>query len=148
MAGTNPAFNAAAFRTAIRSTMTMGSPQNPAERATFRWKVERDYAIDDPANNPYDWTAAPTTEVANPDVQIPVAVEFSARPAGSSQTQMAEFDTSRVVLTILDEDFAKIDGADYVLLGGNTYAIQFVGPPMGLFEVTIYQMFLEAVDES
>jgi hypothetical protein len=148
MAGSNPAFNAAAFRTAIRNTMTMGSPNNPAERATFRWKIEREFDIDDPAHKPYDWTSTPTNEITHPDVQVPVAVEFSARPSGSNQTQMGEFDTSRAVITILDEDYVKVQGADVILLGGNAYGIQFVGPPMGLFEVTVYQIFCEAVDET
>lgn len=148
MVGTHPAFDPARFRQAIRSTMIMGTPTNTAEQATFRWNPQRDYAIDDPADNPYDWTSTPTTDTLTADVQVPVAVEFSARPAGSTQTQMGEFDTSRAILTILDEDYALIKDADLVLLGGNAYAIQFVSPPMGLFSVTVYQMFCEALDES
>jgi hypothetical protein len=35
-----------------------------------------------------------------------------------------------------------------VLLGQNTYVVDFVAPPIGLFNVTIYQMYCSARDES
>lgn len=148
MAGSNPAFNPAQFRDVIRTTMIMGLPNATAEKPTFRWRPDRTFTTADPAGAPYDFTASPTTTDAPPDVQIPVAVEFSARPAGSLETSIGEFDTSRVIITILDEDYELVRGADEVLLGGNTYDIQFVGPPIGLFEVTVYQVFAIARDES
>lgn len=148
MAGSNSAFDATAFRTAIRSAMTMGLPGTTSERATFRWTPDKTFATADGAGKPYSWGATPTTTTTHADVQVPVAVEFSARPAGSLSTVMGEFDTSRAVITVLDEDYADIVGADLVLLGGNTYEIEFVGPPMGLFDVTVYQLFCLARDES
>lgn len=141
-------FNAEAFRAAIRSTMQMGLPNAVPERATFQWKVERTYARPDPSQNPYEWTETPSTTTTHADVQIPVAIEFSARPAGTVDTVVGQFDTARVTITVLDEDFALIEGADYVQLGENTYVIDFVGPPMGLFDVTVYQLFATAVDET
>ena len=148
MAGTNPGFNAAAFRTAIIDAMTMGLPSETQDRATFRWNKERTFNTVDPAGTPYDLTAAPLTDTTPDDVLIPCAVEFSARPAGSLDTTVGEFDTSRVVITVLDEHYPQVEGADGVLLGQNTYEIQFVAPPIGLFEVTVYQVYAVARDES
>lgn len=148
MAGSHPAFNAANFRNTIRSTMEMGLPTATADRPTFQWKTERDYAIDDPAQNPYDWTATPTSTVTHADVQVACAVEFSARPAGSVDTPLGQFDTSRVVLTLLDEDYELIEGANRVVIGGNPYEVDFIAPPTALFEVTIYTIYATAVDES
>lgn len=148
MAGSNPAFDPAVFRQAIRDTMIMGLPNATAEKPTFRWNPDKTFTTADPAGQPYDLTASPVDTDAPPDVQIPCAVEFSARPAGSLDTVIGEFDTSRVIITILDEDYALIEGADQVLLGENTYNIQFVGPPLGLFEVTVYQLYAIARDES
>jgi len=129
--------------------MIMGLPSNVSERATFRWPTNRTYTIADPAQNPYDWTETPLTETHHADVQIPVAVEFTSRTSqGGSNDIGTQFDTSRVVLTVLDEDYAQVEGATEVLLGGNTYLIQFVAPPMGLFEVTVFQVYCEARDES
>lgn len=148
MAGTNADFDAAAFRAAIRSAMDMGLPNATNERATFRWAVEKTFATADPAGQPYTFNTAPASTVVRPDVRIPVAVEFSARPAGSTDTSLGEFDTSRVIITILDEDYEQVEGANEVLLGGNAYDVQFVGPPLGLFSVTVYQVYAEARDES
>ena len=141
-------FNATAFRDAIRSTMEMGLPNTVAERATFRWKPERSYAVQDQAENPYDWTDTPVTEDVPADVQVAVAVEFEAHPAGSVDTALGQFDTSRAIITVLDTEYASIVGANEVLLGENTYTVQFVAPPVGLFDVTIYRIYVEAVDES
>ena len=146
MAGSNAAFNAAAFRRAIRDTMVMGLPNTTAEKPTFKWTMVRDYLVDDPADKPYDWTATPTVTETHVDVQVPCAVEFAAKGSGSNA--IGEFDTSRVILTLLDEDYDEVRGADQVIIGGNTYGVDFVGPPMGLFEVTVYQVYCSAVDET
>lgn len=141
-------FDADVFRSKIRDTMRMGLPSATPEAPIFRRHMERDFQIDDPARNPYDWTDAPTSTVTYVDVQVPVAIEFSARPAGSLNTVLGEFDVSRAVITVLDVDYEQIRYADEVLLGGNRYRIQFTGPPIGLFSVTVFQMYAEAVDES
>lgn len=128
--------------------MNMGLPNATVERATFKWETVRTYTTADPAGNPYDYTATPAATVTHADVSIPVAVEFSARPAGSRDTSVGQFDASRAVITVLDEDYEQVEGADIVMLGENTYEIEFVGPPLGLFDVTIYQIYADARDES
>lgn len=146
--GFGAGFDADLFRESIRAAMTMGLPNTVSERATFRWHPQRTFAKSDPTGKPYDLSAAPVSDTTPEDVQIPCAVEFSARPAGSMETALGEFDTSRVIITLLDVDMPLISGADEVILGGNTYDIQFLGPPIGLFDVTVYQLFAIARDES
>lgn len=148
---TNPAFagfDAAAFRLAIRSTMTMAAPNATADRATFRWSPIKTFSPQDPAHNPYSFTEAPVTNVTHIDVKVPVAVEFSAPRLAAHETPLGEFDTARAIITILDDDYALVAGADLVLLGQNTYEIEFVAPPIGLFDVTVYQIYAVARDES
>lgn len=149
MAGTNANFDATAFRDAIHQAMIMGSPNVTGNKATFRWSAVRTYSKADAGGKPYDFGATPVTETLHADVVLDkVAVEFSARPAGSRDSAIGEFDTSRAVLTLLDDEQALVAGANEVLLGGNTYEVQFVGPPVALFEVDVYSWFLEARDES
>lgn len=148
---TNPAFagfDAAAFRLAIRSTMTMAAPNATADRATFRWSPVKTFGTEDPGHNPYSWTATPSSTTTHADVQVPVAVEFSAPRLASKETPLGEFDTARAIITVLDVDYDLIVGADLILLGQNTYEIQFVAPPIGLFDVTVYQIYADARDES
>lgn len=145
--GFGSGFSANAFRTAIRNTMTMGLPEDPDKRATFRWNKERTYAVADPSGMPYSWDDTPATELVRPDVQIPVAFDFSARPAASSDTSLGQFDAPRVEITVLDTDYPQIEGADMVMFDGATYVIDFWAPPQGLFDVTIHTCYATALDE-
>lgn len=148
MAGTNPAFNSQAFKDGIHLAMNMALPNAASERATFRWRTEKTFSKEDSAHRPYDWTSSAVTTDSHPDVQVACAVEFSARTTLAGQTAMGHFDSSRAVITLLDEDYVQVEGADEVLLGENTYVVDFVAPPIGLFDVTIYQMYCSARDES
>lgn len=148
MAGSDPRFNPDRFRDAIKFAMQMGKPEAAQERVIFRWTPQHSYSVADPAGRPYDWTSTATASVTHDDVEIDCAVEFSARPAGTRDTPLGQFDTSRAVLTLLDVDRELVEGADLVVIDGNIYEIGFWGPPMGLFEVTVYQAFCEARDES
>ena len=146
-------FDAAAFRDAIQFAMNMGLPQATADRITFRWTTQDDFAIEDQAGETYDWTGTPTATSAPDDVQIPAAVEFIPRSTLAGGTGIADFDTPRVVVTVLDTHWPQVtseDGrrADRMVIGGNTYEINFVAPPLGLFGVTVYQIHGEAVDET
>lgn len=150
MAGTDPRFNAANFRTNIRFAMTMGLPESTSDRATFQWDTRRTFLTPDAGGEPFDWTATAATTTTYPDVRIPCAVESTAGP--SVNGPMGQFDVSRVVITVLDTDFAllTVGGvfANRVLLGQNSYEIDFIAPPLGLFDVTIYQIHAKALDES
>lgn len=146
MAGTDSRFDAAAFRTAIKFAMRMGLPNAIPDRATFRWSPQRTFAIEDPAHNPYDWGDAPATEVTHVDVRVDVAVEMLGGAA--EETSVGQINNQKAQITILDEDYTLVEGADIVLLGTNTYQVDFVSPPLGLFEVTVYTLSITAVDEA
>lgn len=141
-------FNAEEFRDAIRFAMRMGLPEDESERATFKWTPQKTFAKTDAAGRPLDWTSTPLTESTHEDVQIDVAKEFQRYSSGEGITSLGEFHSTSVVLTILDEDYELVDGADKVELGGNTYTVEYVAPPDGMFEVTVYQVYLRAEDES
>jgi hypothetical protein len=154
VAGTNPAFDAGLFRNAIRQSMQMGMPSNLAEQLKWHWKRDTEYVPQDPTQNPYEWTQTPVVDLpGNPDEPdgeriVDYAIEFSARPAGSQETVFGQFDTSRAIVTLLDTDYAIIRSADYCSIDGAIYDIDFSAPPLGMFEVTVYQVFLTARDEA
>jgi hypothetical protein len=141
-------FNADLFRSKIKSTMRMGLPNTTAERATFRWTVGHTFASADGGGSPWDFGATPVTTTAHADVQIDCAVDFVPRATLAGGTAVGHFDTPRAIITVLDEDYPDIVGADTVLLGENVYTIDFVAPPVGLFTVTIYQLHVSAQDET
>lgn len=139
-------FDAAAFRQAITSTMEMGLPSDASEKATFRFPAQQTFEKVDSAGHPFDYTAAPTTSTPEMDVQVPVAVQFEARPASSLDTNVGQFDSPRGTVTILDTDFPQVEGAELVVFKGAEYTIEYWLPPTGLFDVTIYQCIITARD--
>lgn len=154
MAGTNAAFSPSEFRTSIRSTMEMGMPTTVSERLTWRWNRVRTYAPQDPAANPYEWDQATVTDVpgntaeADGSLVVTYALEFAARQSRGEDTAFGQFDTTRAVVTLLDEEYALVSTADYATINDSVYEIDFSGPPLGLFEVTVYQVYLTARDEA
>jgi hypothetical protein len=140
-------FDATKFRTAITQVMTMGLPQSTPERATFRWTVEKTFQAQDTKNRPYEWDSTPVTTVAPPDVQIPVAVEFKPGFGEAGFSQAGQVEDVRVVLTVLDTYFPQVEGASHVDIGDDLYRIMFVAPPIGLFSVTVYQIYCGSIDE-
>lgn len=145
MSGSNPAFNAAVFRTNIKAAMQMGAPTATQDRVTFRWTSEKTYAFDDAANHPYSWTATPQTTTSHADVKVDVAVEFPGTDPHEF-TSVGEINATKIIVTVLDEDYDDIQGADVIVYGQRTFNIDFVAPPLGLFEVTVYQIYASSED--
>ena len=151
------AFNAAEFRSAIRFAMQMGTPETQSDRVSFQWADENTYTFSDTKGNPYDWTDSPTTTTSAVDVPISLtvaaAVEFFDAKSSSGETAMGDFDIGTLRITLLDVDYASIIDQnlglpDTVIVDGNTYTVDYFGPPVGLFDVTVYTAFASARDES
>ena len=141
-------FSAAKFREAVKFAMKMGLPEDTSERATFQWETVKTYTVTDSSGNPWKHDSPTNSVVTHADVKVDVAVEFIPRTTQASGNAIGDFDSPRAIITILDSDFPSVSGADKVLLGGNTYKIDFVAPSIGLFDVTVYQIYCSALDES
>ena len=152
MAGTDPGFDADAFRDAIRFAMSMGAPEDTTKRVTFRWTEQKSYTRADSGGKPWNFNEVPVATEEYDDVQVDCAVEFGARPASIRDTTIGQFDPSLVTVTVLDEQYEEIMAndvmPDLIVIDGNEYEISFLEPPIGLFEVTVYRFVAEARDES
>lgn len=146
MAGTNRNFNAAAFRTAIRSVMTMGTPPVAADALTFCW-LPRDVVVDhkDGEGVPFD-PAATITRSAKPPVSKPCAVEYI--DAQGQPTPFGAIVPSRVRVTLLDDDYKVVGDANYVFIAGDRYMRHHEPPSHGLFTVGVHQIIYVAENES
>jgi len=142
-------FNPAKFREAIKSTLEMAAPNATADKAIFKWESVRTFDSNTPVDSsgtPFMMQAEVASVSTHEDVQINVAVELVEKaPYGSA---LGQIDSPRVVLTVLDEDYALIVGANKVLLGANQYEIDFWAPPIGLFGVDIHTAYAHATDET
>lgn len=164
MAGQDPtgAFDAEEFRTSIRAVMLLGMPTDQQQRPIFLFPRERTYTNDDKSGQPFDWGSAPATDTndlpgeprlvkcGEANGEILCAWEAAGGRGGtqSNETPFGDFDTERLVFTILDVDFAKVDGFDRVQMGDATYRYQFEEPRSGLYDVTVHQVVVSATDEN
>ena len=145
MAGNNTGFDPAAFRTGIKFAMQMGAPNSVSDRVTFVWRPAKTFSKTDPAGNPYDWSASPTTTETHADVVVDVAVTDLGRPT-PEHTAVGAIDAQKISLTLLDVDYEQVVGAQEVRWGGKTFQIDYVMPPIALFSVDIHTIFATAVD--
>jgi hypothetical protein len=144
-------FDEAGFRTAIRETMRMGMPQDVAEQLVWKWSRTKTFTPQDRIKKPYDWTQNPVTDTpGNPDepdgeLIVDYALEFT--PRRELQTDVGQFNLAQVIVTLMDADYEQIKTADYAMIGDVHYLIDYVGPPMGLFAATVFQVYLRPRDD-
>ena len=157
MAGTDSRFNATLFRDSVRFAMQMGFPQDSAQQITWRWTPNRSYLKPDSGGFPFEWAPAQIdTEVDVTDFIVTCAVEF--KPTGGATrvggTELGIMDVATAIVTLLDTDYDALLAhgnnifPDLAVLDGNVYVPQIKGPPQGLFSVTVYSVYLQAIDES
>jgi len=136
------AFDPKTFRDAIHFAMVMGSPNQTAAKATFRWVKSQTFKPEDPSRHPYRWNEAVVTDTSRPPVTIDeVAVEYH-QARTTSGTDVGDFAPLKAQMTLLDVDYAKVVGADTVDLGGNTWEILVITQE-ALFSVDVYSLYVE-----
>lgn len=157
MAGSDTRFNAAKFRNGIRFAMQMGFPEDTSKQFTWHWTTKRTYLKPDSGGFPLEFKQSQIdTQVDVDDLVVDVAVSYTQTTSASriGGTELGVFDVASITATLLDTDYATLlDHGDDVLpdqatVDGNLYIVQNWRPPVGLFEVTIYQANLQAVDET
>jgi hypothetical protein len=149
MAGKNPGFDAKAFRAGIHFVMQMGAPTESEDQATFYFPTQLVYrtgeSLDvDAEGVPFD-PAIPVTRHIPAGIKVPCAVEY--QDANGVATDFGLVTPSRAVITLLDEDFSRVEGCSYVLLGGERFVYRHTEFPTGLFDVGVYTLHFAAEDQ-
>lgn len=141
MADAIPGFSPDVFRTNIHFAMQLGLPQATKDRPTFYFRTTKTFpvgTVTDTEGVPLDPRIAATVTAPDP-VQVPCAVEFSA-DRSDNESLVGTFRDTKVTLTLLDVDFAKVKDAIEVGIGQVRYNIGFLAPPIGLGQATVYQL--------
>lgn len=141
MAGLNAGFSASDFRQAITFVYEMAKPNDVAEQVYFfkeaRLVYNRGVDTDD---LPFD-PLSTVTRVQDPPVQVPCGIEY--QDSNGLAIDFGTVEVARLVLTLLDTDYAKVKGAIYVTLRGEKYNYKRTVPPDSLFDVSLYDMHFE-----
>ena len=147
MAGPDPdaVFDADSFRESLRFAMTMGLPEPVDLRPTFHFpKVTTSVAPADPGGLPWDH-AAPVVE-PSPVASKQVVCLVEPEGGGTGYTNVGKFTARRATLSFFEDEWADIDGWEWVSIGGNRYDRGPTLEPLGLFEVTLYRVDVVAAD--
>lgn len=91
---------------------------------------------------PFDPDVPVRRETPDP-VNVPCAIEYY----DDQGQQIGEFGSvapSRVKVLLLDEEFSQVDGCEKVVIDGDTYWYRRTQPPMGLFDVGIFEVWFHA----
>lgn len=142
MAGKQPGFNGKNFRSKIRFVYDMAAPPIAEERATFCFPAQLVYNTPvDGQDVPFD-PAATVTRTVPPPVQVPCGVEF--QDAYGNVINFGLAIPAKAVITLLDEDYAKVKDCSYVVLRGEKYNYSHSEFPSGLFDVGLYTLHFNA----
>lgn len=146
MATANPDFDAGAFRSAIQFVFTMAEAPQSGDQLAFYGPSTLVYTTPlDDADVPFDPASTVVRQQAAP-VHVPCGVEYF-----DTQGQPIVFGMvtpSRLAVTLLDEDYALVKDATYVVAGGDRYNFRRTEPPTGLFDVGLFRMHFSAENET
>lgn len=141
-------------REALRGTMVLGLPVEDSEKPTFYFDREVSWALYDREGSPWDWEATPATETGRSEVQPVCAYEFFSPLGrqGAFPTEVGDFIPTTVVVTLLEDEFAEVNGASYATFGpqpsdltkSQRWFFRFYRPTYGLGDMTVYQIHLVA----
>lgn len=144
MAGNVPGFDPDAFRSAIRFAMTMGAPPDVDRQATFVFPKVRTVVGGnaDPSGVPLDPNVQVTFAASKPAVRVPCGIEYA--DAATVETSVGGFGGDRIVLTLLDTDYKKVQGFEFVVFNGVPYYYVQDLRASGLGTVGVYQIECQA----
>lgn len=155
MAGTNAAFDAAAFRDGITLAMQMGAPPDPAIAAVF---VFPDGAVVFTKNNvvvtnpkldrdgyPFDPDIKRTPA---PGARVTVNCAIEMVKADQEEIPVGSFRPVKAIVTLLDVDYAQVKGCKEMIFNNDRYIYGYEPGALGLFEVGVHTMIFYAVQET
>lgn len=156
MAGSDSRFDPTKFRDAIHFAMRMGFPEDTQQQVTWHWNVQREFIRADSGGEPYEWSASQVVgETDISDIIVNCALKFADTAGGSrvAGTSLGIMDVANATVTLLDDEYDALlaHGSgkfpNQALIDDAIYQVVFIKPPQGLFEVTVYEVLIQAIDE-
>jgi hypothetical protein len=140
-------FDADAFRDGIWTAMAVGLPPAIEDQPSF---VTPAAVVDtgderDVDGVPFDFTKGQAKVGVDTVTQVPAAVEYV--DGDGLLTTFGAVASSKIILTLLDEDYEAVRGFSYVVLGGNKYLYERTEPPLGMVDVAIWRIHCRTDDE-
>lgn len=135
-------FSADNFRAGIQFAMQMGL--DPVDGAVFIMAPEIEETGVDAQGVPWDPALVGTLPEAGAEISAVCAVEFF--DSSGINTLGIDVEPAKVVVTLLDVDWAAVSDCIAIRLGDRLYQRYRTRPPLGLFSVGINQIEFVAGD--
>jgi hypothetical protein len=134
-------FPAKRFREAIRGVWDMAATPDE-QRLTFGFneKVTSTSTSIDGEGVAFDPRVKLNRTTKDP-VVVPCGVEY--RTASGESTPFGVVSQPRLAITLFDEDYALIEGADWVEIEDERYLYAYDEPPTGLFQVGLHTLVFQ-----
>lgn len=153
MAGAFPGGASDAFRDGIRFAMEMGAAPEETRQATFFFPsqlifvdaADEDARVDQ-AGVPFDPSVPVRRETPDP-VRVPCAIEYYDAN-GVQVGELGIVAPTSVKVLLLDQEHAKVEGCERVVIDGDEYWYRKTQPPMGLFDVGIFEVWFHVERET
>ena len=98
--------------------------------------------------HPYRWTgSAPYRRYAKGAMERALSSEGMVSYDNRSMSLIGRESLDQIARQWYRLNFGEVESANYVLINGSEYNIDYWAPPVGLFGATVYQAYLSAVDE-
>lgn len=138
-------FKADEVRAGLRLAMTVGLPPVTSSQPVFYMpRTETATESVDSEGVPFRADYNPTR---SPPVthQVPCAIEY--RDGEGKLESFGVISPTKVVLTLLDEDYQVIVGFEYVVIGGTRFFYRRTETPLGLVTVGLFKVHCASEDE-
>jgi hypothetical protein len=139
-------FSADTVRAGLRLAMQVGLPVAQGDQPTFYMPISDVTPTEavDSEGVPFDpnYRPAKTSRVT---LQVPCAIEY--KDSEGTLENFGAIVPARVTLTLLDQDYLKVKGFEFVVIGGNRYNYRRTEAPLGLVTVGVYTVHCTSDDE-
>lgn len=125
--------------------MVMGAPVITSDQTKFFFSKTLVYnkPVDD-NNVPFDPDAT-VTETQPAPVSAPCGIEYF--DADDQPIVFGSITATKLRVTLLDEDYDRVKGCAWLVVGGERYFYKRTRPPQGLFDVGVYTLTFSAENE-
>lgn len=138
-------FNANAVRAGLRTAMRVGMPPEQANQPVFYMpSVETATKPTDSEGVPFDPTYRPTYQPRT-SVRVTCSVEYIDGDGKVSGFGIVS--PTKVVLTLLDTEYAQVKGFEYVVISGIRFFYLRTETEKGLVSVGLWKIHCRSEDE-
>jgi hypothetical protein len=142
-------FDADSVRDGLRLAMQVGLPPVTADQPAFHmpreFEPEPEPGSVDQEGVPFDPTYRPTKTPRRIVRNIACGLEY--QDAAGKLVNLGTIVPAKVVITLLDTEYAKVKGFEFVTIGGIRYFYHHTETPSGLLSVGIWRVHCNSEDE-